>query len=214
MPSSLNVVGVNFMVNESLAHRYQDFLSKVRTAKFSIFILFLVIMQWNLLWYIHHPDLFKSRSFWPGSDPELYFWILNRFRPFLHKACTERVLREDWKLDPHYVPYGIFYPSHYGTLIYYHFLVPDWPDAGQSSIPRFTKTYTPESVHSGRPHAFGEKTPCTLKLLVVERHYARPYCWLWKDVYCTSILLVVERHLLYLHTVLYIWLLVVLKLAL
>jgi hypothetical protein len=45
MPSSLNVVGVNFMDNESLAHRYQDFLSKVRTAKFSIFILFLVIMQ-------------------------------------------------------------------------------------------------------------------------------------------------------------------------
>jgi hypothetical protein len=34
MPSPLNVVGVNFMVNDSLALRYQDFLSKVWTAKF------------------------------------------------------------------------------------------------------------------------------------------------------------------------------------
>jgi hypothetical protein len=80
---------------------------------------------------------------------------------------------------------------------------------------RHLQKRTPWKVNTLHVHtAFGEKTPCTLKLLMVERHHARPYCWLWKDVYCTSILLVVERHLLYLHTVLYIWLLVVLKLAL
>jgi hypothetical protein len=48
---------------------------------------------------------------------------------------------------------------------------------------RHLQKRTPWKANTLHVHtAFGEKTPCTLKLLVVERHYARPYCWLWKDV--------------------------------
>ena len=193
MPSPLNVVGVNFMVNDSLALRYQDFLSKVRTAKFSIFILFLVIMQWNLFWYIHHPDLFKSRSFWPGSDPELYFWILNRFRPFLHKACTGRVLGKDWKRYGTY-PLSLAPPWYIITSWYRTDRMPDSPAFRdlQKRTPR--KAYTLD-VHMLLVKRHPAPSNCWWWKDIMHVHTAGygktytapPYCWWWKDTSCTSI---------------------------
>jgi len=140
----------------------------LRNFYYEYFILFLVISD-EVFCYIQHPDTAKFRAFWPGSDPELYFWILNRFRPFWHKACTGKVLGKDWKLDPNYVPYGIFYPSHYLDIL----SLPGTELAGCRTV-QHSDIY--KNVHPGKwtpctsTLLLVKKTPCTLKLLVVERH--------------------------------------------
>jgi hypothetical protein len=62
MPSPLNVVGVNFMDNESLAHRYQDFLSKVWTAKFykNLYLYFHFVSCDNVMKFILIYTAFRS----------------------------------------------------------------------------------------------------------------------------------------------------------